>query len=182
MAWTTPSTWVASAVLTAAQLNQQIRDNLTALSDRTQAVYKSADETVNNVVVLQNDDELFFNVVAGQKYIFSVNLIHTSASATPDIAVGFTFPTGTMNWLGTGLDTAAAASTASVRIAGTAGAASGTSIGFGVLTSTSGLQITGSYSCTTGGTVRLQWAQNTATVADTTVKAGSSLQAIRVAV
>lgn len=28
MAWTAPSTWVASATLTAAQLNQQLRDNL----------------------------------------------------------------------------------------------------------------------------------------------------------
>lgn len=30
MAWSTPSTWVAGAVLTAAQLNAQLRDNLNA--------------------------------------------------------------------------------------------------------------------------------------------------------
>lgn len=31
MAWTTPSTWVAGAILTAAQLNQQLRDNMDAI-------------------------------------------------------------------------------------------------------------------------------------------------------
>lgn len=30
MAWSTPATWVAGAVLTAAQLNQQLRDNFNA--------------------------------------------------------------------------------------------------------------------------------------------------------
>lgn len=33
MAWTAPSTWVAGAVLTAAQLNQQLRDNFKAIGD-----------------------------------------------------------------------------------------------------------------------------------------------------
>jgi len=32
MAWTAPSTWVAGAVLTAAQLNQQLRDNMNFLA------------------------------------------------------------------------------------------------------------------------------------------------------
>jgi hypothetical protein len=33
MAWTSPSTWVAGAVLTAAQLNAQVRDNMKAIGD-----------------------------------------------------------------------------------------------------------------------------------------------------
>lgn len=33
MAWTTPSTWTAGAVLTAAQLNVQLRDNMKAIGD-----------------------------------------------------------------------------------------------------------------------------------------------------
>lgn len=37
MAWTSPSTWVAGAVLTAAQLNQQLRDNLKAIGDPWQS-------------------------------------------------------------------------------------------------------------------------------------------------
>ena len=34
MAWTSPSTWVAGATVTAAQLNTQIRDNVKAISSR----------------------------------------------------------------------------------------------------------------------------------------------------
>ena len=33
MAWTTPSTWAAAAVLTASQLNTQLRDNMKAIGD-----------------------------------------------------------------------------------------------------------------------------------------------------
>lgn len=33
MAWNTPTTWVAGAVLTAAQLNDQLRDNFKAIGD-----------------------------------------------------------------------------------------------------------------------------------------------------
>lgn len=33
MAWTSPATWVANTVLTAAQLNTQLRDNLKAIGD-----------------------------------------------------------------------------------------------------------------------------------------------------
>jgi hypothetical protein len=33
MVWTPPSTWAAGAVLTAAQLNQQVRDNMKAIGD-----------------------------------------------------------------------------------------------------------------------------------------------------
>jgi hypothetical protein len=180
MTWVAPITFVAATALTAAQMNQNVRDNTTALSDRIQEVYKSADEIVNNSTTLQNDNELLFTAVAGQKYLFTVNLIHISVSASADINVGFTFPTGTMNWLGVGMDLAATVNPASVRMAGTVGAASGTALAFGTLTTTSGSQITGTYACTTGGTVQLQWAQNTLTASDTTVKAGSSIQAIRV--
>lgn len=183
MAWTSPRTWAASEFVTATLLNTHLRDNLTALSDRIQCVYKSADETVTNSAALQNDNELSFTVVAGQKYLFTVNLLVVSSVNTSDIAAAFTFPAGTMNWLGTGLDQAATTTTASMRMAGSVGAASGTSITFGAITSQSGLTITGSYSCTTGGTVQLQWAQGVAAAAtDVTVKAGSSLQATRVAV
>lgn len=35
MAWTAPSTWAAAAVLTAAQLNQQLRDNMLAIGTGT---------------------------------------------------------------------------------------------------------------------------------------------------
>jgi len=48
MAWSSPSTWVAGAVLTAAQLNAQVRDNLLALYSGTgwvDATYASGYQT-----------------------------------------------------------------------------------------------------------------------------------------
>lgn len=183
MTWVTPRTWVTSEVVTAAIMNQHVRDNLLAAQDRIQEVYKLTDEIVNNSAVLQDDNELFFTVVAGQKYLFTLNLIIVAASNAPDFLPAFTFPTGTLNWTGIGLDTAATSAIASVRISGIAPATTGVAgPAFGAVSASTGLLINGSYSCTTGGTVRLQWAQSVATASDTTVKAGSSIQAIRVAV
>ena len=39
MAWTTPKTWVAGNTLTAAELNEQVRDNLTFLNSKPSADY-----------------------------------------------------------------------------------------------------------------------------------------------
>ncbi len=50
MAWTAPSTWVAAAVLTAAQLNEQIRDNLLYLKGRTQVGTGSVTTVAGSVV------------------------------------------------------------------------------------------------------------------------------------
>lgn len=46
MAWTTPITWAVRQQLTAAQMNEQVRDNLNYLNDNTQAIisrYKATD-------------------------------------------------------------------------------------------------------------------------------------------
>jgi len=45
MAWTAPSTWVAGAILTAAQLNQQLRDNTLAGSAAACRVVRTTDLT-----------------------------------------------------------------------------------------------------------------------------------------
>lgn len=178
MAWSTPRTWTAGEIPTAAIFNAHVRDNLLALQDRIQEVIKSADETVTNSAALQDDNELQFTAVAGQKYDFTFTLSLTSSTLAADIAVALTFPAGTMIWTGIGLDTAATSSIANVRIAGASG--SGTSLNFGVTTASAGLIISGSFICTTSGTVKLQWAQATAG-GDTTVKQGSKVQAIRAA-
>lgn len=46
MAWTTPKTWTDGSVLTAAELNEQVRDNLDFLFDKPGAVY-DVDEASN---------------------------------------------------------------------------------------------------------------------------------------
>lgn len=41
MAWTTPKTWSAGEALTAALMNEQLRDNMNFLKDRGQASYRT---------------------------------------------------------------------------------------------------------------------------------------------
>ena len=47
MAWTSPSTWVAGAILTATQLNAQLRDNFKAIGDP----WTSYTSTLTNVTL-----------------------------------------------------------------------------------------------------------------------------------
>lgn len=181
MAWTAPRTWVALEVVTAALLNTHLRDNLLALQDRVQVVRKSADETVTSSTALQNDDELLFAAVAGSSYRFTINLIVSCASGTPDLKVLMTAPAGSLAWGVIGLDTAATSGTASAVMIGRSVATSGSSVSVGAVNGILHVQITGSFLCTTGGNVRLQWAQDTSSVSGVSVMAGSSLEAIRVA-
>jgi hypothetical protein len=66
-------------------------------------VRKSADETVNNSTVLQNDDHLFLAMVANVTYELTGLLRYTCASVTPEIQIDFTFPSlTTMEYFGAG--------------------------------------------------------------------------------
>lgn len=49
MAWTSPKTWVA-AILTAAELNQQVRDNLIVLGAQRRVTSKLTADVTNNTV------------------------------------------------------------------------------------------------------------------------------------
>lgn len=181
MAYTTPRTWVSSEVVTAAIMNTHVRDNLLALADRIQVVDKTADETVTSSTTLQNDDHLFFSVVAGQTYAFEINLIADCASASADLKVSLTFPTGTMSATFLALDPAVASGDiGSMVFADSPSLTSGVSTFVGATTSGgSGVRLSGRFVCTVSGTVRLQWAQNASSASGVTVRAGSSLVAIR---
>ena len=84
MAWTPPSTWFASAILTAAQLNQQLRDNMKWLGDITlrdrAARYPSAAQTLTT----GSDTVLTFDTANGTQ-------------------VGITYSAGTFTIATTGL-------------------------------------------------------------------------------
>lgn len=180
MTWVAPPTFSAAAALTAAQLNQNVRDNTNALADRIQSVYKDADQSVNNSTTLVSDSKLKFTAVAGQNYIIDMNIILACTSAVPEFTTAFSFPAGTLSYTMYGLALAATGVEASARFNGTAAATSGVAA---VTVSTpsvlSGVVIRGAFKCTTGGTVTFMWAQNVATVVNTTVSQGSTLTAIR---
>ena len=194
MAWTSPRTWVAGEIVTAAIGNTHWRDNLLALAHGSwgrdvTVVLKAADETVTNSATVQSDDHLLFAVSANAKYLveFKLFVSQNANSVGADFKFGFSLP-ASASWsggdglpdptvgttaAGDGNWTAVLAASAATRVCGLDGNSGNiTGLSFTVLIVTAG----------TSGTVTLQWAQNTATAGvGTTVKANSWLRAERVA-
>lgn len=174
--WTSPKTWVALNVLTAAELNTHVRDNLTALNGY---VVKSADESVTSSAVLQNDNHLAFSVPQAGSYKFRIALrVSSAANAAGDIQLGFTFPAGTLYWGAFGLDeTLASGSAGQYRSKFDVDAASPTAAAFpfGASTTETMIVIEGLLVATGAGTLQFQWAQNTSNANATNVLAGSHL-------
>jgi len=134
---------------------------------RLQFATKTADESVNNSAVLQNDNHLSFYGEAGKKYHVALALIIVATVDAMDVKLsmpsGATFKGQTrdidaspVNALWDGSEKAIAE-------------LDGTVLAEGVV-----------QMGTTAGTVVLQYAQNSATVGNTTMKAGSTLLATRV--
>lgn len=71
MAWTSPATWVANTVLTAAQLNTQVRDNLKAIGDPWTAYAPSWTAATSNPVI-SNGTIVGRHVAAGKLIHFRV--------------------------------------------------------------------------------------------------------------
>lgn len=181
MTWVAPRTWVASEVVTAAIMNQHVRDNLLALQDRLQRIRKVNDTSLTSVTALANDAELKFTAVAGQSYLVQAALIVTSAVATADLQCAFSFPAGTMAFGIMGQDTAATTNTSSGVFNGSATATSGTTaFTVGVISGVTFVNIAGSFLCTTGGTVNMMFAQGASIASAVNVKGGSALWADRV--
>lgn len=134
--------------------------------------YKSSDEIVNNSAVFQNDEELLMSLAASARFRFFCRLLYNSGT-TPDLKFQWTYPSGT-TMLYTGLCTVAGAfnqfqftEAAGGSIDGVA--ANTAALLFGTITTSS-----------TPGTLTLQWAQNTANASDTTLRAGSFLEVVRI--
>lgn len=136
-------------------------------------VFKTADETVNNSNVLQNDDELLLAIAANEVWAFEINL-YVSGNTTADFKAALVIPAlATMLWAyiwdgSANFDACITASGASNNInlpgAGTYGT----------------IKITGCvFNGANAGNLQLQWAQVVATVVDTTVKKGSCLVAYK---
>ena len=188
MAWTSPRTWVAGEIVTAALLNTHVRDNLNDLADGawgrdTTFVVKPSNESVIASTTMQDDAHLQLPVSASAKYIVSVCLFG-QANNTNDGKFGWSLPSGTFNMLKNAPSTAIAAGTTNAEgnWAGLVAATTSTSnAGLTDASITMGfefkalLEIGG-----TGGTATLQWAQ-LVSGSTLTVLAGSWLYAHRVA-
>ncbi len=142
-------------------------------------VCKGTTETVNNSAVFQDDDELSFAVNANEQYEFyAILAVNTSTAA--DFKFQFTGPASptTINYacmmevIPHGSSVTVLATAFSTSMAN----ASFNPTGFGNLVRVWGYLENGS----NAGTVQLQWAQNTQTVVDTKLRAGSNLRYRRV--
>lgn len=128
---------------------------------------KTNDETIISNATLQNDDELFVALAASTIYDFRLDLFYNSG-ATPDLKIGWTFPTGTTmryalhGYFGAVVQSFYLIQTDMGILDGTAGNFAATAEGT-VITST------------TAGTLQFQWSQNTLTASNSTVLTGSSL-------
>lgn len=145
---------------------------------------KSANESVTSSTTLQDDDHLTVSISATGTYTFDLTLFVAAGDSAADIKAGFTFPTGTCHFVGTGPHTGAITS-------GTSGvgeyfaitsATSGTSfLGYGISSgATIGIRLRGVLIATATGTLKLQWAQVTSSGTATTVLAGSHMTVNRV--
>ncbi|MCR4325597.1 MAG: hypothetical protein NUV59_02210 [Patescibacteria group bacterium] len=136
-------------------------------------VRKSADESLTDNAVLQDDDELFFPIGANETWVFQFNLLYTTL-ATPDIQLAVTAPSGaTCDYAGGSVEIADGAGSA---ICGGAVAIVG-----GSATDNDPLYVYGAIeNGSTAGTVQLQWAQNTSNSNATSIHRGSSLSAFRI--
>jgi len=142
-------------------------------------IRKAVDETVNNSAVLQNDDTFVVAVAANSVWVAELYL-GVYGDTTADIQFDFTGPAGsTIHWGFKGQAITVSGAEAPARdLFGSppaltnSGADSNNHLIILVAVISNGA---------TPGNLTFRWAQNTATVADTKVKAGSVLVAHRIA-
>lgn len=177
--WTAPTTKATGDVITAT-----IWNNLLGASGSLQYLYdnlppaqytwviKSADETVNNSSTLQNDDSFAIPVAVNTDYLIEMGLIYTSTTATPDFKFAWTL-TG-MTWEHTAQSEPAAPTrtwqAATVQTSGTARSMTGSSVTANLAPWLFTFHV---HAGSTGGTLNFQWAQDTATAENTTIKKNS---------
>lgn len=136
------------------------------------SVIKSGDQIVNNSSTLADDSELKFAIEASEEWTFRF-VVQANSGDTPDIQFAVTAPSG---------------ATCDINVLDSEGATSMSNLGCGIA---SGLvagngtddtyEIIGTIqNGTTAGMVQLRWSQNTADPSNTTVYAGSYLNAIPV--
>lgn len=141
-------------------------------------VRKTVNEDVSSSTVVQNDDELFFQTVAGAVYEVEILLVYVSAvgAGTPDLkfdlgedsaARGVFFPVG-------GFSTADAALATGLLANQTATVSLGTSA------FDRAALYKGQYAPAGGGIFRVRWAQDTSNANATTMRVGSLIRYRRI--
>lgn len=154
---------------------------ITTINAKTTFVRKTADESVTNSTVLQNDDQLFLPVLNGGIYKIEGYIVYNTTSTAPaaGIQLRMTGPTGVGNWNFLGLSGGGTTDTGSVRMSMSSNGVVSTRT-----TSNNAGDIVaylrGVFLPTADGTLQFEWAQQAANVAATIVRANSWLELTRV--
>lgn len=155
-----------------------VSDRVTVLETRG-LIVKASDETVTNSTTMQDDNDFSITVVSGKKYVVRAMLVLVSASAAGDFKVGFTHPGGDTTFTAQGPNNADLASGSNSNgewVARIDSASPTSSIPVGSSASVTAVAVDLYYNCTANGTLKLQWAQNSANATGTTMKAKSWLK------
>lgn len=129
---------------------------------------KSADETVNNSSVLQDDDDLTVVVDANSYYEFVIKIVYASTYSA-DTKITVVGPTGSQIYFHGSTNTTAVVGGSSYLMSGSGAGVKRLAIIHGVI-----------YTGATAGSADLRWAQNIAEVSDAIVYRGSSMVVTRV--
>lgn len=174
-----------SGFLAAAELNAKVVAPINDLDSRLAVVEahdqfasKTADQTVSASATLVDDTHLTFPVAANSTYTFEALLLVTHSTDAADLKYAFTFPASAVLHVGQ-----SGANNAAITGAGTSGSGEyiarqaqtspSTFIPLAGSTNILGVTVRGLLVvAATAGTLKLQWAQNTAT-GTTTLKLGS---------
>lgn len=151
------------------QLKQELRDLLVG-ADRT---FLANDQTVNNSTTLVDITGFAVTVVNGQN-LFIKAILAVDSSTVADVKVDLSAPTGSVGYFSIWADQGAGSA-----VIGTSFTTSTTIARAGLGAGTVNLLHCEAFvDCAAAGTVKLQFAQNTAEVSNTTIKAGSFFEVV----
>lgn len=179
--WVTTSVPVPNTVAAANNTFDRIMWSDGTIQAKSLFVRKSANETLNNVAVPQDDDHLTLPVEVNAIYLVESLLIY-EATVAADFKMTWQAPAGSTlqitPWSLTSTSTGVAGSIhAQVRTLSDVHAIGGAGAGAKVVARPAGVLTTG----TTAGNFKLQWAQSTAEVSDAIMYADSWLRLTRIA-
>ena len=142
---------------------------------RSNVVFKTVDEVVNNSNVLQDDDELFIPLLPNTSYILECGILVNSPSGTPDIQISGVLPVGCEITSQLSYRTTAAA----WGIDQWNASGSTTSCLADATTRMPFYLVAAVRNGANAGNFQIRWAQWVPTAEDTTVKAGSFIRTTR---
>jgi hypothetical protein len=91
MAWVSPRTWTTGEIVTAAQLNEQLRDNLNAIGAHAR-LYKTANQLFTGTT-FANDTHLAFPIGANEVWLVDLWLKYIVLAAN-DLKLRWSMPSG----------------------------------------------------------------------------------------